>query len=97
MMNYRYWKYDLMMYWDSGDRWGSAMSLFFDVCSEMFNRNGHHNSLLPEQWRYHAGIDTRDQEVSCDIVLELDDDALLHLGNILHRLTGIYEQMEIDY
>ena len=94
-MNYRDMKFELMMGWDSGDRWGSAMGLFFDVAEELDRRD----EDIPAEWGYRAGaLGVGDPEsFEAEILTDADSDDILRLGRVLHRYTGMLDRAGHSY
>lgn len=96
-MSYRDLKTQLMMGFDPGDRWGSAMGMFFDVTEELDRRGAD----IPPAWGYRCGAlgvgepETYDAEVITE--LNPDDEDLLRLGNVLHRYTGMLDRAGHSY
>lgn len=89
-------KPDINLTWDSGDKWGSAMMLFFDCASELYARGAD----IPPEWGYSPGLcdDPREEEsYFYDIFKETEIDSLIRLGNILNRLCNIYKAQGLDY
>lgn len=84
-MNYREMKFELMMGFDPGDRWGSSMGMFFDVCDELKRRD----EDIPGEWGYRAGaLGVGDPETyEAEILAECDTDDITRLGYVLNRYT----------
>lgn len=84
-MNYREMKAELMMGFDSGDRWGSSMGMFFDAADELCRRGDD----IPHEWGYRPSpFGPSDPETfEAEILVDADSDDILRLGRVLHRYT----------
>jgi hypothetical protein len=94
-VTYRELKNELMMSWDSHDRWGSAMSLFFDVAEELHRRHGD----TPDSWQFRPGaLGVGEPETyEAEIMTCADTPDLLRLGNVLYRYTGMLDRAGESY
>lgn len=93
--NYRELKSEAMVGWDSYDRWGSAMSLWFDVCDELTRRQ----LRTPARWEYRAGP-LGDQPRHGHVAWALSQmsaPSLYRMGYALQRLTRHLRALGEDY
>lgn len=82
-------KEQVMLGWDPGDAWGSAMGAFFALAGELWMRD---DGMIPDAWRYKPGLggDPREPDGEYyELFREAETFALEHLGAILHRYTDI--------
>ena len=95
-MNIKDLKSEYMLTHDSYDAWGSAMGVYFDLCSELYHRDAD----IPASWDYHPGAasDPREPEgYWFDMLIDADTDTLLHFGRILHRYTSMLDTRGDSY
>lgn len=81
---------------DSGDPWGSCMSMFFSVASEMWWRG----LDIPAAWGYSPGMtsDPRQlDDLEAQVCLEATDEALEAMGDFLHRYAELIKKAGRDY
>jgi hypothetical protein len=71
------------------DRWGHAMSAFFSVASEIYNRTS--GAGVPERWQFSPGAtDVAEvDEVWALVFSETDTETLLQFGYLLERYTDM--------
>lgn len=95
MSTYRELRNELRIGWDSGDRWGSTMGLFFDACDELYRRG----EDIPDAWGFRAsplGVGEPDT-LEGEILLDALSDDILRLGNVLDRYRGMLIAQGEDY
>lgn len=94
-MNYRELKSELMMSFDSYDRWGSAMSMFFDVAEELYRRG----EDIPEEWQFRAGAGGvgEPETYEAEIINDADSADILRLGRVLHQYTNMLKRAGESY
>lgn len=96
-MTYLELKCELMANWDPGDRWGSAMAMFFDVCAEMYQRS----LEIPAAWQYKPGLSVERNQICTDqhVLLHYyaEDESLVRLGRALNAYTGLLRRQGEDY
>ena len=71
---------------DSGDPWGSAISAFFDVATELWWRGDD----IPDAWQFRPGAVTDPRNLESYLYPDLsvvDSDDLLQFGKTLERYT----------
>jgi len=88
--------YEYKLQADSGDRWGSAMSAFFDVAGELWWRGAD----IPTYWQYSHGcaIDPREHDgYMFEILVDAETSDLLDIGNILERYTRNLDRIGESY
>ena len=81
---------------DSGDKWGSAMSCFFALSSELWMR-GAYESI---EWDYSPGLcdDPREpDDYFYDVFLNTSTAALQKLGDLMHRYTEALDRTGHSY
>lgn len=80
---------------NDGDSWGNAMSWWFAVAGEMYERG----LEVPPAWQYRpspmGAIDPDQYEAP--IVAEAADDNLCRFGAMLHRYAGMLRAAGKDY
>lgn len=94
-MKYRELKSELMMGWDSGDRWGSAMGMFFDVAETLYRREAE----IPTEWGYRPGAGGvgEPETWEAEIMIDADTPDLIRLGKVLDRYTGMLDRAGESY
>ena len=78
------------------DPWGVAMSVFFDVAGELYDRMGR----CPHEWEYRPGAMgpyVEEDSIYFDSIRAASDDELEYLGNLLHRYTQMLKYFGKDY
>jgi len=80
------------------DRWGHAMSAWFDVAEEMYIRDIN----IPEQWKFNPGIgvlrgERNEGSLFKVFGIELTDDELIYAGRVLERYTSILDSAGMSY
>jgi len=96
MWNFEELKQEVMMNWDSGDKWGSCLGAFFPIAIEMDIRG----LDIPGEWGYSPGMGGPchdDGDYNGELVQESSDNALIKMGNILHRLSNLLETQGHSY
>ena len=81
---------------DSGDRWGSAMSTFFDVAGELWWRGAD----IPAVWEYSPGAASDPREPDnylFDYLENTDTDILIQFGNVLERYIRNLDRIGESY
>lgn len=81
---------------DSGDRWGSAMSAYFDLVAELYYRG----EDIPDSWQYSPGcaVDPREPDAYMyGIFQDADSNTLVKFGNILERYTRNLDRLGESY
>lgn len=76
----------------ASDPWGVALSRLFDVAEELhFNRH----LACPNHWEFQPGLGmSQDHD---DLLRDFDDGALMHFGDLLHRIVKICEAKGLSY
>lgn len=93
--NYRELKSEAMVDWDSYDRWGSAMGLWFEVCDELTRRQ----LRTPRSWEFTPspmGPEPRDGHVAWALS-QMSAPSLYRMGYALQRLTRRLRALGEDY
>jgi len=95
-LTYKQLKYEAMMNYDKYDSWGSCMSLFFAIATELYLRKRH----IPKSWQYRASIigDSHEDGDYAGEIMQLASTSALHkMGKVLERLSSMLITQERDY
>ena len=84
---------ELMSEIDSGDVFGSVMSLLFD-CAEYM----HHEGMdIPNEWQFRPGAGVPDMEWNVFYGVSAPEERCLAIGDYLHRAQRICHALGMSY
>ena len=97
MLDYKDAMSEFRTMFDGGDAWDSTMNMWFAIAEEMYHNR---EFDVPESWQFRPspfgnGNDPNDYATA--IVEDMTDDALRHLGAVIHRYAGVLQRAGVDY